>query len=246
MSLAFLGAYFWLPLFAGEAVSPETPATSAAHGHGGEFKFFEPLLNHEKYNALERTGLIAVLIIAIVGLLYALMLRFQVLRAPKGTPKMQEIADAVREGANAYLGAQFRKIGPLIVIITVALWFTKYQDPVFAWGRAGAFLVGALFSWCVGFVGMRLATAGNLRVATAARSSYGEAMQLGYRTGTVAGMLTDGLGLLGGTVHLSDLRRSSLRSVAGLRLRRHAAGLVHAGRRRYLHQGSRRRCGPGG
>ena len=139
MSLAFLGAYFWLPLFAGEAVSPETPATSAAHGHGGDFKYFEPLLNHEKYNALERTGLISVLIIAIVGLLYALMLRYQVLRAPKGTPKMQEIAAAVREGANAYLGAQFRKIGPLIVVITVALWFTKYQDPVFAWGRAARF-----------------------------------------------------------------------------------------------------------
>ena len=112
---------------------------------------------------------------------------------------MQEIADAVREGANAYLGAQFRKIGPLIVLITIALFFTKWGHWEFAFGRAGAFLVGALFSWCVGFVGMRLATAGNLRVATAARNSYGEAMQLGYRTGTVAGMLTDGLGLLGGT-----------------------------------------------
>ena len=66
-------------------------------------------------------------------------------------------------------------------------------------GACSAFLIGALFSWTVGFVGMRLATAGNLRVATAARQSYGEAMQLGYRTGTVAGMMTDGLGLLGGT-----------------------------------------------
>ena len=197
LSLAFLGGYLWLPAFASEA---ETAAAApAAHGHGEAFKFFEPLLNHEKYNALERTGLIAVLIIAIIGLAYALMLRSQVLKAPQGTKKMQDIADAVREGANAYLGAQFRKIGPLIIVITVALYFTKYQDPVFAWGRAGAFLVGALFSWCVGFVGMRLATAGNLRVATAARNSYGEAMQLGYRTGTVAGMLTDGLGLLGGT-----------------------------------------------
>ena len=62
-----------------------------------------------------------------------------------------------------------------------------------------AFLVGSVFSWLVGFVGMRLATNGNLRVAAAARNSYGEAMQLGYRTGTITGMLTDGLGLLGGT-----------------------------------------------
>ena len=58
-----------------------------------------------------------------------------------------------------------------------------------AFGRAGAFLIGSLFSWTVGFVGMRLATTGNLRVAAAARSSYGEAMQLGYRTGTVTGEL---------------------------------------------------------
>ena len=61
------------------------------------------------------------------------------------------------------------------------------------------FLLGSLFSWTVGFVGMRLATTGNLRVAAAAKRSYGEAMQLGYRTGTITGMLTDGLGLLGGT-----------------------------------------------
>ena len=73
------------------------------------------------------------------------------------------------------------------------------MDLPFAIGRAGAFLLGSLFSWTVGFVGMRLATTGNLRVATAAKRSYGEAMQLGYRTGTITGMLTDGLGLLGGT-----------------------------------------------
>ncbi|MHB8900130.1 MAG: sodium-translocating pyrophosphatase [Thermoguttaceae bacterium] len=198
-AVLFLGVYLFTPALASEN-STDAPA---AHSGEGGFKFFEPLLDHSKYNLLERAGLILILIIAVIGLLYALMLRHQVLKAPQGTKKMQEIADAVREGANAYLGAQFRKIGPLIVVITVALWFTKANDPVygnvFAYGRAGAFLVGALFSWCVGFVGMRLATAGNLRVATAARSSYGEAMQLGYRTGTVAGMLTDGLGLLGGT-----------------------------------------------
>ena len=57
---------------------------------------------------------------------------------------------------------------------------------------------------------MRLATAGNLRVAAAARTSFGEALQLGYRTGTITGMLTDGLGLLGGTLHLPDLRRAGL------------------------------------
>ena len=62
----------------------------------------------------------------------------------------------------------------------------------FCYGRAAAFFVGSLFSATVGFVGMRLATVGNLRVAAAAKTSFGQALQLGYRTGTITGMLTDG------------------------------------------------------
>src|SRR5574340_425799 len=102
---------------------------------------------------------------------------------------MQDIAAAVREGSNAYLSAQFKKIGPLIIIITILLFLT-YQgsESAFQWGRSGAFLIGSIFSFLVGFVGMRLATIGNLKVATAAKRSYGEAMQLGYRTGTITGM----------------------------------------------------------
>jgi K(+)-stimulated pyrophosphate-energized sodium pump len=150
---------------------------------------------------MERSCLIVVLVIALAGLAYALMLVTQVRKADRGTEKMQEIAAAVREGANAYLAAQFKRIGPLIIVITLLLFvLNTSSESAFRWGRALAFLVGALFSWTVGFVGMRLATVGNLRVAAAARRSYGEAMQLGYRTGTITGMLTDGLGLLGGTM----------------------------------------------
>src|SRR5207249_288275 len=67
-------------------------------------------------------------------------------------------------------------------------------------GRGVACLLGSLFSATVGFVGMYLATDGNLRVATAAKHSFGKALQIGYRTGTITGMLTDGLGLLGGSL----------------------------------------------
>jgi hypothetical protein len=69
-------------------------------------------------------------------------------------------------------------------------------------GRGIAFLMGALFSAAVGFTGMRLATAGNLRVAAAARTNFGNAMRLAYRTGTITGMFTCGLGLLGGALIL--------------------------------------------
>jgi K(+)-stimulated pyrophosphate-energized sodium pump len=192
---SFLAAFFARPLFAqsSEGSGPPTASESTFHYFG--------LFSDPKYSPLEVWSLLIVLAIAVAGLLYAWMLARQVVAADAGTPRMQAIGAAVREGANAYLGAQFRKIGPLIAIITLILFFTTQSHEVaFKFGRAGAFLVGSLFSWCVGFVGMRLATTGNLRVAAAATRSYGEAMQLGYRTGTVTGMLTDGLGLLGGTL----------------------------------------------
>jgi K(+)-stimulated pyrophosphate-energized sodium pump len=218
----FFGAvYMWR---VAQAAPTETPATATATATASapatvtvpdaaahkdkdaehKFQWFSPFTaNRENgkpvFNEVERGSLVVVLLIAVAGLAYAGMLAKQVRRADTGTAKMQEIASAVREGANAYLGAQFRRIGPFIIILTIVLYLTKMGEPAFAFGRAGAFLVGSLFSWMVGFVGMRLATQGNLRVAAAAKRSYGEAMQLGYRTGTITGMLTDGLGLLGGT-----------------------------------------------
>lgn len=204
MCVGFLAAAGWInaaeqPEAGGQAAGQSSAASAVGHVKEGAVKLFEPLLNSEKFPIEERVSLIAVLLVAIAGLGYAVMLVKQVKEADQGTPKMQEIAKAVREGADAYMWAQFKKIGPLIILITVALWWTKADEPLFAWGRSGAFLAGSLFSWMVGFVGMKLATTGNLRVAAAAKHSYGEAMQLGYRTGTITGMLTDGLGLLGGT-----------------------------------------------
>ena len=189
----FAVAYAWRLSYGEESVgAPQTEKT---------FHFFGPFVD-PNFAGYEQVALLVVLGIAILGLLYAWMLVGQVNRAPEGTPKMQAVAAAVREGAQAYLAAQFRKIGPLIAILVVLLFFSSdwQNHPEFGFGRAGAFLMGSLFSWTVGFVGMRLATRGNLKVAAAAMRSYGEALQLGYRTGTITGMLTDGLGLFGGTL----------------------------------------------
>ncbi len=191
LMLFFGGAFVWRVAQAAPA------ASSGAEQSAPGFRWFTPLTD---FDPGERFALLAVLGVAVAGLLYAAMLARQVKQAPEGTPKMQAVAAAVREGANAYLSAQFKKIWPLIIALTVLLFLTKFSEPAYAFGRAGAFLAGSLFSWTVGFVGMRLATSGNLRVAAAARRSYGEALQLGYRTGTITGMLTDGLGLLGGTL----------------------------------------------
>jgi K(+)-stimulated pyrophosphate-energized sodium pump len=193
MACFFVSAYAW--------AQTHEAAKGAGEAVQSSFKFFSPFMDGFGFNTMERVALLAVLAVAVVGLLYAIMLMRQVKDADEGTQKMQDVANAIREGANAYLSAQFKKIGPLILIITAVLLLTfSGHEEAFRWGRGLSFLVGAIFSFLVGFVGMRLATLGNLRVAAAARHSYGEAMQLGYRTGTVTGMLTDGLGLLGGTL----------------------------------------------
>ncbi|HVO39799.1 MAG TPA: sodium-translocating pyrophosphatase [Spirochaetia bacterium] len=166
----------------------------------------------------ESVSLWVVLGIAVLGLLYALYLRRQVMRADKGSPQMQVIWNAIREGADAYLGRQLRTILPLIVILTVVLFLSVYvvapseaaatrfagysegQIRLFVGiARAVSFIMGAIFSLLVGQFGMRMAVQGNVRVAAAARSSFSEALKIAYRSGTITGMLTDGLGLLGGT-----------------------------------------------
>jgi K(+)-stimulated pyrophosphate-energized sodium pump len=187
-------------------MSPPDSAKAASGGSGTsdthKFKLLDPLVGTD-FAGYEKVLLILNVFVAIGGLVYAGMLVRQVREAPEGTPRMQEIARAVREGANAYLYRQFRVVGVLIVVITILLYMAAHWTGTveeIAVGRAIAFLVGSTFSATVGFVGMRLATIGNLRVAAAAQHSFGQALQLGYRTGTITGMLTDGLGLLGGSI----------------------------------------------
>ena len=190
---------------------PEAAAKKAAAGAGlaapatipaatdEEFQYFA-FLYDSHYPLLEKVSLWVVLLIAVAGLVYAIALVSQVYGADEGTEKMREVGAAIRQGANAYLARQFRAIVLLVFLLTGVVYFTAEAAGAVAIGRAGAFFIGASFSWLVGFVGMRLAVRGNLRVAAAARTSYGAALQLGYRTGTITGMLTDGLGLLGGTL----------------------------------------------
>jgi len=158
----------------------------------------------------EKFGLIGVVVIAIIGLIYAAFLTRQILREPEGNEKMRHIANAIRTGGNAYLMRQFRTILLLVFALAVFVFFTgwfaggtsAYDNPLWliGLGRAGGFLMGALFSALVGYIGMNMAMRGNIRVAQAARTSFTKALKIAYRTGTITGMLTDGLGLLGGTI----------------------------------------------
>lgn len=178
------------------------PAVENAATNVETITLFEPFVSPE-YDWIERTALSLLVVVALGGLVYAMLLVKQVMTADQGTKRMQEIAQAIREGANAYLYRQFSVVFVLIILITILLGVAAKisgSPDAICWGRAIAFLVGSIFSATVGFVGMRLATVGNLRVAAAAKDSFGRALQLGYRTGTITGMLTDGLGLLGGSI----------------------------------------------
>ncbi len=163
-----------------------------------EFQYFQ-FMTSSVFSVWEKGALWSVLGVAVLGLLYAGFLVGQVLSESRGTDKMIEIAKAIESGANAYLVQQFKAIAFLILLLTGALYFTAHESHI-GIGRACAFLMGAVFSATVGFVGMNLAVRGNVRVAAAARTSFGQALKIAYRTGTITGMLTDGLGLLGGTM----------------------------------------------
>ena len=168
--------------------------------------------------SLEAIAIWVVFGIAITGLLYAVFLRSQILREDKGTEKMQEVWGAIKDGADAYLRKQLGTIAPLIVVLAIALFFSVYIVPpsaealqrfssntpdqvrlIIGFARAIAFIMGAGFSLTVGQIGMRMAVQGNVRVAAASRKSFGDSLRIAYRAGTITGMLTDGLGLLGGT-----------------------------------------------
>ncbi len=141
-----------------------------------------------------------VLAVSLVALAIAWALRSQVLAASAGTPKMQEIAAAVQEGAAAYLARQFKTLSYFVVIVFLLL-FALPGDMDVKIGRSIFFLIGAAFSATVGYQGMWLAVRANVRVAEAARQgSAVNAVQIAFRTGGVVGMLTVGLGLFGASL----------------------------------------------
>src|SRR3954449_10556628 len=101
-------------------------------------------------------GVVAV--IALVALAVGFVLRREVLAAGQGTPKMQDIGRAVQEGAAAYLNRQFRTLGVFVVIVFVLLFALPAEDVGERVGRSIFFVVGALFSATIGYLGMWLAT----------------------------------------------------------------------------------------
>ncbi len=147
------------------------------------------------------TYVVVVAVIAVLALVTAVSFRRQVLAASEGTERMQEIGRAVQEGASAYLARQFKTLGVFVVIVFFLLLALPADTQGVRLGRSGFFVLGALFSATIGYLGMSLAVRANVRVAEAARHGDRDGgMRVAFRTGGTVGMATVGLGLLGASV----------------------------------------------
>jgi K(+)-stimulated pyrophosphate-energized sodium pump len=166
-------------------------------------------------NGFEQIAILLVVVTALASLIYAWLLQIDVMKKDKGSEKMQQVWDAIRIGADSYLTRQLKTILPAIGVLTIALFLSVYVVPptkealnefpqntkiIIAFGRTVAFIMGATFSLLVGQLGMRMAIQANVRTASAARRSLNESLSIAYYAGTVTGMLTGGLGLLGSTL----------------------------------------------
>jgi K(+)-stimulated pyrophosphate-energized sodium pump len=170
------------------------------------------------FGGLESLLLRLVLATAAVALLYGWWLSARVLRRSAGPVSMQDVAAAIQEGARAYLRRQFRTMSLFIIAITIALfvlYLPIYATPTLAVGIAVAFLMGCLASYGAGYVGMNLAVRGNVRTAYAATRSFKEALETAFQAGTVSGMFTVGLGLLGATLIFLLFRGDATRVLIG-------------------------------
>ena len=164
---------------------------------------------------------------AVLALLVGWYLMVKVLQEDEGTDKMKEIASAIQVGAWAYLKRQFRTIGMILVPVGAVVFLTSVAidkpngESALSFVSAGlyrtiAFVLGCVASGLTGYIGMTLATRGNVRTAAAARrGSMKESLQVAFRTGGVAGMFTVGLGLLGATLIIALFQNTSSAMLVG-------------------------------
>jgi K(+)-stimulated pyrophosphate-energized sodium pump len=164
---------------------------------------------------------------ALLAIAVGFVLMRGVLAADQGTPKMIEIAQAIQEGALAYLRRQFRTIAFILVPLAVIVFVTSVAvdkpngASALSFAQSGsfrtlAFIAGCVMSGLTGFIGMSLAVRGNVRTAAAARSGrMAPALQIAFRTGGVCGMFCVGLGLIGATVIMMIFQNTSSAILVG-------------------------------
>src|SRR5262244_3269042 len=147
------------------------------------------------------TALWVIVLCGVLSIVYAIWATMSVLKSDAGNPRMQEIASAVREGAQAYLRRQYTTIGVVgIVIFALLAYFLGILVAV-------GFAIGAILSGAAGFIGMNVSVRANVRTAQAATTSLAGGLELAFKAGAITGLLVAGLALLGVTIYFAILTK---------------------------------------
>jgi K(+)-stimulated pyrophosphate-energized sodium pump len=159
-----------------------------------------------------------VLVSAFIALGYGAFLAKKTIQEDPGSQAMQDVATAIEEGALAYLARQVKTMIWFVIAITIGLFFMYrglYEGMLLPLGVALAFFMGVAASYGAGYVGMLLAVKGNVRTAAAALHSFKASLEIAFRAGTVSGMFTVGLGLLGATIIFLLFKENAMKILVG-------------------------------